>query len=143
MPLYGQPSVSMHAALAPHVLAHEPNFALDDKITGPDGLHPVNGLHGIEYVEALLVHWFERAHALWHHATSERRDLLHPTRPSDMALSMGLASVDARTFSTGATPQRGSRRSRGLLGLGVGVVPPAACGQCGCAHPYSMLRVHA
>ena len=121
---YGQPSVSVHAALAPHVLAHEPNFALDD-ITGPDCLHPVNGRHGIEYVEALLVHWFERAHALWHHATSERRDLLHPTRPSDMPASMGLASVDARTFSTGATPLRGSRRSRGLLGLGVGVLPPA------------------
>jgi hypothetical protein len=74
---YGQAAVSVHTALAPHVLGREPGFALDD-ITGPDCLHPVNGRRGIEYVEALLAHWLESAHAFWHHATTAARYLLDP-----------------------------------------------------------------
>ena len=73
---YGQASVSVHAALAPHVLSGETGFDLED-ITGVDCLHPVNGRFGIDYVEQLLVHWFDRAHRLWQYVRSERRDLLY------------------------------------------------------------------
>ena len=72
---YGQAAVSVHAALSPHVLNHEPGFDLDD-ITGPDCLHPVNGKHGIEFVEALLTHWFDAAHSLWRHASANAKYLL-------------------------------------------------------------------
>ena len=64
---YGQASISVHAALAPHVLNHERGFDLLD-VTGTDCLHPVNGRHGVDYVTALLTHWLDRAHALWRHS---------------------------------------------------------------------------
>ena len=72
---YGQPSLSVHAMLAPHVLGREAGFDLTD-VTGIDCLHPVNGKHGVEYVSALLTHWLERASDLWRLARSSRRDLL-------------------------------------------------------------------
>ena len=129
---YGQPSVSVHAALAPHVLARESGFSLDD-ITGPDCLHPVNGRHGVQYVAEVLTHWFERAHALWHIVQSSRRDMLEPKNRNDMPASMGLA-LDESAFNSalGRTqqPKRVRRRGggagagAGLLGLGAGVLPP-------------------
>jgi hypothetical protein len=80
---YGHPSLSVHAALAPHVLSGEAGFSLRD-ITGDDCLHPVNGRRGVDYVEALLVHWLERARRLWRMAHRERRDLLQPPRAGRM-----------------------------------------------------------
>ena len=120
---YGQPSVSVHAALAPHVLARETRFALDD-ITGPDCLHPVNGRRGVQYVEALLTHWFERALALWHMVRSSRRDMLEPKRraamPTSMGLALGRAQPPKRVRRGGGDGGAGG----GLLGLGAGVLPP-------------------
>ena len=80
---YGQAAVSVHTALAPHVLGGEPGFHLLD-VTGEDCLHPVNGRRGIEYVESLLTHWFDRSHALWHYAKEEARYLLAPRNENGM-----------------------------------------------------------
>ena len=104
---YGQPAVSVHAALAPHVLNHEEGFQLDD-VTGPDCLHPINGRYGVQYVEALLTHWFDRAHALWRHANAERRDMLRVRTAGGLPASMGLGRDGG-----------GGRLSLGAYGAGV------------------------
>ena len=58
---YGHSALSVHAMLAPHVIAHsgDDGFALDD-ITGADCLHPTNGRHGVAYIAQLLSHWLRR-----------------------------------------------------------------------------------
>ena len=95
---YGQPSISVHAALAPHVLAHEPGFSLED-ITGPDCLHPVNGKRGVDLVEALLTHWLARSHALWNHARTSRPDML-ATGP----LGLGAGVLPSALHASNADP---------------------------------------
>ena len=66
---YGHSALSVHAMLAPHVIAHsgDDGFALDD-ITGADCLHPTNGRHGVAYIAQLLSHWLRRVRELWQHA---------------------------------------------------------------------------
>ena len=56
---YGQACISVHRALMPHVRAGATGFSIDD-ITGPDCLHPVNGRHGLQYVDQMLRHYVDR-----------------------------------------------------------------------------------
>ena len=54
--------VSVHKGLLPLVQRREPGFDVLD-LVGRDCLHPVNGRHGVDYIEQMLGHAFERAEA--------------------------------------------------------------------------------
>ena len=51
----------MHRALEPHVYAGEAGFGLLD-VVGDDCLHPMHGRFGVDYVSAIVNHWFDEAH---------------------------------------------------------------------------------
>lgn len=59
--LYGQGCISVHRALEPHVYAGEAGFGLLD-VVGDDCLHPMHGRFGVDYVSAIVNHWFDEAH---------------------------------------------------------------------------------
>ena len=54
--------VSVHKGLLPLVQRREPGFDVLD-LVGRDCLHPLNGRHGVDYIEQMLGHAFERAEA--------------------------------------------------------------------------------
>jgi len=57
---YGQACLSVHKALDPNVRRGLPGFGLND-VVGEDCLHPTHGVHGVEYVSAILRHAFDQA----------------------------------------------------------------------------------
>ena len=59
---YATTCVSVHKGLLPLVQRHEPGFDVLD-LVGRDCLHPVNGRHGVDYIEQMLGYAFERAEA--------------------------------------------------------------------------------
>ena len=94
------------------------------RVAGNDCLHPINGAHGVSFVDQLIQHWLARAFGLWARARREQSRLLR--RPWD-------AKVGSWSMQMRKTPALGKALEELPLPLplhvdnAIGSVRPTRC----------------